>query len=261
MFGMRIVLIGAGRLATYLGPALKAAGHEVLQVYSRTAASAEALAALVGAEAVTDIACVTTDAEVYICAVKDSVLPTLLPQLCKGRETALFLHTAGSVPMEVFEGHARRYGVFYPMQTFSKERLVDFNEISVFLETNDAASMERLKMLAATLTPHVYELDSEGRKHLHLAAVFACNFVNHCYALSAEVLAAKGLPFSVMLPLVDETAQKVHELAPKDAQTGPAVRGDQNVLQMQAAMLADNSAVKQIYEALSNDIQRLADND
>ena len=121
--------------------------------------------------------------------------------------------------------------------------------------------MERLKMLAATLTPHVYELDSEGRKHLHLAAVFACNFVNHCYALSAEVLKAKGLPFSVMLPLVDETAQKVHELSPKDAQTGPAVRGDQNVMQMQAGILADIPAVKQIYEALSNDIQRLADND
>jgi predicted short-subunit dehydrogenase-like oxidoreductase (DUF2520 family) len=171
------------------------------------------------------------------------------------------MHTAGSMPLVLFQGKARHYGVFYPMQTFSKERLVDFNEISVFLETNDAASMERLKMLAATLTPHVYELDSEGRKHLHLAAVFACNFVNHCYALSAEVLKAKGLPFSVMLPLVDETAQKVHELSPKDAQTGPAVRGDQNVMQMQAGMLADIPAVKQIYEALSNDIQRLADND
>ena len=116
-------------------------------------------------------------------------------------------------------------------------------------------------MLAATLTPHIYELDSEGRKHLHLAAVFACNFVNHCYALSAEVLKAKGLPFSVMLPLVDETAQKVHELEPKEAQTGPAVRDDQNVMLMQADMLAANPAVKRIYEELSNDIQRIADND
>ena len=163
------------------------------------------------------------------------------------------------MPMDLFAGLTAHYGVFYPMQTFSKERLVDFNDISVFLETNDEASMERLKMLAATLTPHIYELDSEGRKHLHLAAVFACNFVNHCYALSAEVLKAKGLPFSVMLPLVDETAQKVHELAPVEAQTGPAVRGDQNVMQMQAAMLAANPVVKGIYEALSNDIQRLAD--
>jgi predicted short-subunit dehydrogenase-like oxidoreductase (DUF2520 family) len=121
--------------------------------------------------------------------------------------------------------------------------------------------MERLEKLAETLSSHIYQLDSEGRKQLHLAAVFACNFVNHCYALSAEVLEAKGLPFSVMLPLVDETARKVHELAPRNAQTGPAVRGDQNVMQMQAAMLAGQPDVQHIYEVLSNDIQRLADYD
>ena len=240
---MKIVLIGRGRLATNLEHALLQADHEVVSINSRTLES------------------LPLEADVFVVAVKDAALVDVLRAATKGREDQLFVHTAGSMPMDLFKGLTAHYGVFYPMQTFSKERLVDFNEISVFLETNDAVSMERLKMLAATLTPHVYELDSEGRKHLHLAAVFACNFVNHCYALSAEVLAAKGLPFSVMLPLVDETAQKIHELAPKDAQTGPAVRGDQNVLQMQAAMLAENSAVKQIYEALSNDIQRLADND
>jgi predicted short-subunit dehydrogenase-like oxidoreductase (DUF2520 family) len=238
---MKIVLIGRGRLATNLEHALLSAGHEVASINSRTL---EAL---------------PLEADVYIVAVKDAALADVIRAATKGRESQLFVHTAGSMPMDIFKGLTVHYGVFYPMQTFSKERLVDFNDISVFLETNDAVSMERLKMLSTTLTTHIYELDSEGRKHLHLAAVFACNFVNHCYALSAEVLAAKGLPFSVMLPLVDETAQKVHELAPVEAQTGPAVRGDQNVIQMQAAMLAANPVVKGIYEALSNDIQRLAD--
>lgn len=240
---MKIVLIGRGRLATNLEHALLSAGHEVASINSRTL---EAL---------------PLEADVYIVAVKDAALADVIRAATKGRESQLFVHTAGSMPMDIFKGLTVHYGVFYPMQTFSKERLVDFNDISVFLETNDAVSMERLKMLSTTLTTHIYELDSDGRKHLHLAAVFACNFVNHCYALSAEMLAAKGLPFSVMLPLVDETAQKVHELSPREAQTGPAVRGDQNVMQMQANMLADNPAVKQIYEALSNDIQRLADND
>lgn len=240
---MKIVLIGRGRLATNLEHALLSAGHEVASINSRTL---EAL---------------PLEADVYIVAVKDAALADVIRAATKGRESQLFVHTAGSMPMDIFKGLTVHYGVFYPMQTFSKERLVDFNDISVFLETNDAVSMERLKMLSTTLTTHIYELDSEGRKHLHLAAVFACNFVNHCYALSAEVLAAKGLPFSVMLPLVDETVQKVHELSPREAQTGPAVRGDQNVMQMQANMLAGNPAVKQIYEALSNDIQRLADND
>ena len=240
---MKIVLIGRGRLATNLEHALLSAGHEVASINSHTL---EAL---------------PLEADVYIVAVKDAALADVIRAATKGRESQLFVHTAGSMPMDIFKGLTVHYGVFYPMQTFSKERLVDFNDISVFLETNDAVSMERLKMLSTTLTTHIYELDSEGRKHLHLAAVFACNFVNHCYALSAEVLAAKGLPFSVMLPLVDETAQKVHELSPREAQTGPAVRGDQNVMQMQANMLAGNPAVKHIYEALSNDIQRLADND
>lgn len=240
---MKIVLIGRGRLATNLEHALLSAGHEVASINSRTL---EAL---------------PLEADVYIVAVKDAALADVIRAATKGRESQLFVHTAGSMPMDIFKGLTVHYGVFYPMQTFSKVRLVDFNDISVFLETNDTVSMERLKMLSTTLTTHIYELDSEGRKHLHLAAVFACNFVNHCYALSAEVLDAKGLPFSVMLPLVDETAQKVHELSPREAQTGPAVRGDQNVMQMQTNMLAGNPAVKQIYEALSNDIQRLADND
>ena len=258
---MQVVLIGAGRLATNLGHALLKAGHEVTAVYSRTMESAQALVSVVGGFATDNPHSLPLESDIFIVALKDAALADMLPQLTKGREGQLFVHTAGSMPMDIFKGLTSHYGVFYPMQTFSKERLVDFNAISLFLEATDTLSMERLKMLAATLTPHIYELDSEGRKHLHLAAVFACNFVNHCYALSAEVLKAKGLPFSVMLPLVDETAQKVHELEPKEAQTGPAVRDDQNVMLMQADMLAANPAVKRIYEELSNDIQRIADND
>ena len=238
---MKVVIIGRGRLATNLEQALLKAGHQVTSVNSRT---------LEGLPPVADV---------FVVAVADAALTDVLRAATKGRHDQLFVHTAGSMPMDVFRGLTSRYGVFYPMQTFSKERLVDFNDISLFLEANSDASMERMKMLAATLSPHVFELDSEGRRHLHLAAVFASNFVNHCYALSAEVLKARELPFSVMLPLVDETARKVHELAPAEAQTGPAVRGDYNVMAMQAAMLADSPGVRHIYEVLSTDIQRLAD--
>ena len=238
---MKVVIIGRGRLATNLEQALLKAGHQVTSVNSWT---------LEGLPPVADI---------FVVAVADAALADVLRAATKERHDQLFVHTAGSMPMDVFRGLTSRYGVFYPMQTFSKERLVDFNDISLFLEANSDASMERMKMLAATLSPHVFELDSEGRRHLHLAAVFACNFVNHCYALSAEVLKARELPFSVMLPLVDETARKVHELAPAEAQTGPAVRGDHNVMAMQAAMLADSPGVRHIYEVLSTDIQRLAD--
>ena len=233
---VKVVLIGRGRLATNLLAALQQAGHEVVSINSRT---------LEG---------LPLEADAFIVAVKDSALEDVIRRATKGREQQLFLHTAGSMPMSLFEGHTSRYGVFYPMQTFSKERLVDFAEIPVFIEGADPA----IRPLAGSISRRVYELSTEARKYLHLSAVFACNFVNHCYALSAELLEQHGLPFDVMLPLIDETARKVHELHPHDAQTGPAVRYDENVIRMQSALLADNPELQQIYELLSLDIHRKA---
>lgn len=233
---MTVVLIGRGRLATNLLPALQQAGHEVVNINSRT---------LEG---------LPLEADVFIVAVKDSALEEVIRRATKGREQQLFVHTAGSMPMSLFEGYTSRYGVFYPMQTFSKERLVDFAEIPLFIEGDDPA----IRQLAESISRRVYELSTEARKYLHLSAVFACNFVNHCYALSAALLEQHGLPFDVMLPLIDETARKVHELHPHDAQTGPAVRYDENVIRMQTALLADNPELQQIYELLSLDIHRKA---
>ena len=255
---MRIVLIGAGRLATNLGVALRKAGHDVPCVYSRTLESAQTLTAIIGGEAVNDIGHIPLQADVFIVALKDDVLADMLPLITCGREHQLFVHTAGSMPMSMWQGLTTHYGVFYPMQTFSKERLVDFSEISVFLESSDKETMQKIRQLAESITAHIYELDSDGRKVLHLAAVFACNFVNHCYALSSDVLERCGLPFDVMLPLIDETARKVHELSPQQAQTGPAVRYDQNVMDMQAAMIADNPLMEDIYRKLSFSIHQKA---
>ena len=255
---MKIILIGAGNLATNLGKALLNAGHDILQVYSRTMESAETLATLAGGAPVTDLSKVRDDADLYIVSVKDSVVGELLPQLCKGKETKTFLHTAGSLPMNVFEGMALHYGVLYPMQTFSKAKEIDFSVIPCFIEANDKFAHEVIEGLAHDLSNRVIELSSEDRKYLHLSAVFACNFVNHCYAISQEVLQKHGIPFDVMLPLIDETAAKVHELSPKDAQTGPAVRFDENVIRKQASLLKDNPLLKDIYERMSVSIHRMA---
>lgn len=251
---MKVVLIGAGRLATNLARALDEAGHDIVQVYSRTMASAEALAMAVGAEATNDLNGVRNDADVYIVSVKDSALADIIPTLCKGREERLFVHTAGSMPMGLFEGCTKHYGVFYPMQTFSKERRADFSKITCFVEASDEASLATLRLLAESITPHVMKLDTERRKYLHLAAVFACNFANHCYDLAAEVLRGQGIPFEVMLPLIDETAEKVHSLTPSQAQTGPAVRYDRNVMDAQLRLLEGNPEMQQIYELLSKSI-------
>jgi predicted short-subunit dehydrogenase-like oxidoreductase (DUF2520 family) len=185
------------------------------------------------------------------------VLTDVVQQLVQGREEQFFAHTAGSMPLELFQGPAHHYGVFYPMQSFSKERRINFSEVPVFLEASDVQTLTLLKTLSATLTPHIYELSTDERRYLHLAAVFACNFANHCYALSAEILQQHGLPFSVMLPLIDETARKVHYLSPLEAQTGPAIRYDLNVISKQQQLL-DDPAMKELYERLSKSIYQHA---
>ena len=255
---MEIVLVGAGRLATNLGKALKENGHHVKAVFSRTMASAEALAKQIGALPTDDLSCLPLQADAFIVAVKDAVLADVVSMLCKGREDQVFLHTAGSMPMSVFQGHAHRYGVFYPMQSFSKERQVDFSNIPVFIEGCDEQVTALARTLAESISQKVYELSTADRRHLHLAAVFACNFANHCYALSAKVLEKHGLPFDVMLPLIDETAQKAHAMHPVEAQTGPAIRWDENVMNAQKALLADEPEIQQIYDLMSKSIHKLA---
>lgn len=253
---MKIVLIGAGNLATHLGKALHAAGHDMIQVFSRTMQSAETLASLLDAEPLTDMAQVRDDADVYIFSVKDSALEQLISQLCGG-EKKVFLHTAGSMPMSVFRGKALHYGVLYPMQTFSKQREVDFSIIPCFIEANDEFALKQIEGLAGQISHRVYQLSSEDRKYLHLSAVFACNFANHCYAASQKLLQQHGIPFDVMIPLIDETAAKVHGMTPKEAQTGPAVRYDENVIGKQIQLLENQPYFQKIYDCMSKSIHEL----
>lgn len=253
---MKIVLIGAGNLATHLGKALHAAGHDMVQVFSRTMQSAETLASLLDAEPLTDMAQVRDDADVYIFSVKDSALEQLISQLCGG-EKKVFLHTAGSMPMSVFREKALHYGVLYPMQTFSKQREVDFSIIPCFIEANDEFALKQIEGLAGQISHRVFQLSSEDRKYLHLSAVFACNFANHCYAASQELLQQHGIPFDVMLPLIDETAAKVHGMTPKEAQTGPAVRYDENVIGKQIQLLENQPYFQKIYDCMSKSIHEL----
>lgn len=255
---MRVVWIGAGNLATRLGLALKRAGHETLQVFSRTEASAVALAEQLDCPFTCRTEEVLPGADVYLFAVKDSVLEELAGHIAPKVGDALCLHTAGSMPMDVFRGRAARYGVLYPMQTFSKHTSVDFREIPVFLEASDASAYGMAEELARSVSGNVRAMSSADRRYLHLAAVFACNFVNHCYALSEEVLQKIDAPFEVMRPLIDETARKVRQTPPREAQTGPAVRYDRNVMDRQLALLEDEPDMQAIYEAMSRSIHRLA---
>lgn len=253
----RVVILGAGRVATHLAPAVIDDGYELAQVWSRTEASACAVAAPLGVPYTDDLDAVVTDADIYIVCVADVALSEVAGKLIRRvGDHQLFLHTAGSVPMDVWrEAGASHYGILYPLQTFSKERAVDMREVSLFVEASSEEAMARTETLARRLSGRVFHADSERRARLHIAAVFACNFTNAMYGAAQHLLAADGIPFEVLLPLIDETAAKVHTMAPREAQTGPAVRGDRNVMQRHMEALAGESELLHLYEAVSQLIQ------
>lgn len=257
---MKVTLIGAGNLATQLGKSLKKAGVIISQVYSRTEDSARTLGELLDAEWLTDIKALRDEADIYIFSVKDNVLCELISEACKGRGDKLFLHTAGSMPMSCFEGKALHYGVFYPMQTFSKSKDVDFERIPVFIEGNSNETEDVIRSLANKLTQRVIRLSSADRKYLHLAAVWACNFTNYCYTVASDILGEHGIPFDMMLPLINETTEKIQKISPKEAQTGPAVRGDRNVMSKQLELMNGKEDLQELYQMLSKGINPLVDN-
>lgn len=253
---MKIVLIGAGNLATHLGLALHGAGHNVVQVYSRTERSAQRLAQRLDAEAITSVGDICGSADLYVLALTDRAIESLLPEICLGRRQGIFVHTSGSLPMSLFRGHADRFGVVYPMQTFSKEREVDFSIIPCFVEASDETTLQTIENLCQSISNRVLRMDSQTRRYLHLSAVFACNFANHCFEIASRLLQQHGLDFSIMHPLIDETVAKVHTMSPADAQTGPAVRFDRNIIDRHLQLLDNQNELKLIYEIMSADIHK-----
>ena len=216
----RAVLIGRGNVATRLGQALRGAGHEVIAVGGRTR-----------------VAPVPQDADIYIIAVSDRCIP----------QVGLVVHTAGSVPMDVLP--QRRRGVLYPLQTLSRARQIDFARVPLFIESD--SDLPLLREVASSVSGSVRVLDSARRRSIHLAAVFCSNFTNAMYSMAYRLLRREGIPFEALLPLIDETAAKVHDLVPHEAQTGPAVRWDTEVMDAQRALLPDEE-MRQVYTLLSN---------
>ncbi|MGD9931996.1 MAG: Rossmann-like and DUF2520 domain-containing protein [Mangrovibacterium sp.] len=247
-----ITLIGAGNLATQTGKALKKAGLEIRQVYSRTEQSARELADLLTTTFTHKTEEIDLSADLVLVAVKDDAIEEVLA--CLDCRQTLLAHTAGSVPMQLLEKHTNRFGVFYPLQTFSKKRDVDFSEIPICLEANSAETMNELKELAFRISGQVLEIDSAKRKILHLAAVFSCNFVNHFYYLGDLLLEQHQLNFDLLKPLIRETAGKVMELRPFDAQTGPAKRFDETIINNHLSLLGNQPELAEIYNFVSGSI-------
>jgi predicted short-subunit dehydrogenase-like oxidoreductase (DUF2520 family) len=191
---------------------------------------------------------------VYIYAVRDEALPSVVAQVV-GVGKSLHLHTSGTMPITVFGNDKPHAGVFYPFQTFSKARVIeDFSTVPVFFEACGIDDISAVYSLALTITSHVYETTQHDRERLHVAGVYACNFTNLMYTMAAELLQNTHIPFSALLPLIDETSAKIHTLSPRDAQTGPARRGDENVMNHHMSLLSEEQ--RTLYQCLSAEIRK-----
>lgn len=224
------VLIGNGNVASHLGLALEQADHRVVRLGGRNRTVP-----------------IPRDADLYVIAVTDSAIDSVAAEI--GDVPGLVVHTAGSVPMSVLP--QRRKGVLYPLQTFTKGRPVDMRSVPLFVESEGGE--ELLLHVASQLSDIVIPMDSERRRYLHLAAVFCNNFTNHMYRITEELLSQHDIPFEVMLPIIDETARKVHSLTPAQAQTGPAVRWNQSVMEAQQNLL-EREDLRQLYQIISKSI-------
>jgi len=250
----RIVLLGAGNVAHHLAPALLNAGLNLCQIYSRTIESARELGKKTGISYTADLFAVYPDCDIYIFCVSDDALLSLFKRL-RINKNALVLHTSGSLPLSVFDSCVENYGVLYPLQTFSKKRVLNFREVPLCIEASNESARTLLRSMAEKLSGQVKEISSEKREKLHLAAVFANNFTNHLYGIAGKILEGEGLDFSLLRPLIFETAHKVMLLSPEEAQTGPARRNDEGIVGRHKALLKNDKKLLTLYSLLSDSIK------
>lgn len=247
-------MIGSGNVAAVLGRKFRAAGHNILQVYSRNASEASKLAYEWDTESTNYKSLINPGADVYIIAVSDDAIEDVAGGLkLPGKVVA---HTAASVPKEVLEKVSAHYGVFYPLQSLRKE-MPELPDTPVFFDGNDEKSKNILSALARSISAeNVRQADNNERAKLHVAAVIVSNFTNHLYTLAEDYCRQEGLDFSQLLPLINETASRVKEISPRLSQTGPASRHDGETIHRHLELLKDHPQLKNIYILLTESIQQ-----
>jgi predicted short-subunit dehydrogenase-like oxidoreductase (DUF2520 family) len=257
---MKLVLIGAGNIATHLGKAFKDAGHNILQVYSRTESSAKQLAKKLRCDFTIEEGEINPKAEMYLIAVSDNSIKDVAKllynrKLEKENHKPIFVHTSGSIPINVFEKKFSHYGVVYPPYPFTKAKSVSLKRITIAIEASDEETKRKIKRLCSSVAKNVVELNSEQRKILHLAAVFANNFTNHFLVLAAQILKKKNMSLDILRPLILESARRIQDNPPERMQTGPARRGDTATLEEHMLLLKDNPKLQQLYRLISESIE------
>ncbi|RYJ45068.1 Rossmann-like and DUF2520 domain-containing protein [Flavobacterium beibuense] len=248
---LKVVVIGSGNVAQHLIAVFKEAKDvELVQVFAR---NPENLAHLLEPQKITNSTDSIKEADIYIISVTDDAIAQVSSSLPFSGKLAV--HTSGSVAMEQLDSKNRR-GVFYPLQTFSKNKEVNFSIIPLCLESERNEDYSILEQLANQITKSVYNISSQQRKALHVAAVFVSNFANHMYAIGSDICSQNDIPFDILKPLILETADKVLYLDPVKAQTGPAVRNDKQTIEKHLDFITDEKQ-KEIYKLITQSIQNV----
>jgi predicted short-subunit dehydrogenase-like oxidoreductase (DUF2520 family) len=251
---MDIVIIGSGNVAAVLGRKFKAAGHSILQIYSRNAESASHLAYEWDTESTNYKSTINRNAEVYIIAVNDDAIDEVAQDFYLPDKVVA--HTAAAVSMDILKNITSHYGVFYPLQSLRKE-MPDLPDIPVFFDGSDEIARKKLETLARSIAPnHVTLATDDARLKLHVAAVFVSNFTNHLYDLAEDYCRKEGLDFKELLPLIEETALRLKNVSAAAAQTGPAVRHDSDTIHKHLQLLKDHPRMKNLYVLLTESIQQ-----
>lgn len=247
---MKIVIIGSGNVAYHLAKAFHENKIPVSQLFGRNENDLKFISEKLQIPFSTSQ---LQDADLYLICVSDGSISEVSKLITK--ENCLVAHTSGSLPKEILEGNYRKAS-FYPLQTFSKSKDLDYKEVPFFVESEDDQDVELLKNLALHISEKVMISTFEKRKYIHLTAVFACNFVNHIFARAKEISDSQDIPFDYFLPLIKETTQKIEILEPKLAQTGPAIRNDERVLIAHEELITDEEQLK-IYRIMNESIKKM----
>jgi predicted short-subunit dehydrogenase-like oxidoreductase (DUF2520 family) len=249
----KIVFIGAGNVASAIAKTLHKK-HDIVQVYSKSNAHAEQLASVLHCSFTNSLKKIVSDADIYIIAVKDDAIEQVASVLRLGNK--LVLHTSGAIDISPLKKISNRYGVLYPLQTFSKDSLIK-KGIPFCIEASDKNVKTELEELVKELKGEVHVLNSKQRARLHLAAVFVNNFTNHMFAIAEDILNEDKIPFDLLLPLIDETITKIKYKSPFQSQTGPALRKDKKTIKKHEKMLSDKPDYLSIYKQMTKSIQHI----
>jgi len=253
---LSVSIIGSGNVAWHLAIRLHTCGFFVKAIFSRDIEKAELLANQVFAKTVNNLQ-ELPKSDIYLLSIKDDAYTSVVPSLPKSN--SIYLHTSGSVDMNVLSELSPNYGVLYPFQTFTKGKELDFRQVPLCIESSNSHTEQIILGIAEKLSTVHYRLTSQQRAYLHLAGIFACNFPNALYAIVEQILKEQQIDFAIAAPLIEETAAKLQHLSPIDAQTGPAIRNDIQTMEKHLKLLS-NSDYKDIYQLLSKIIQKQQDN-